>query len=277
MRFVLVSILLAASFLAMLSVRRCVTHSSHVANVQKLPTLNAELFYLSAKPIVRRGSDRILFIRFFGDVEFVPYHFETEKLGDPQIIENWRQYLNTPLVFNAGQFAENHSYLGWLKSDGQWINPQRKQPFLGLLVSGPQTGAPWAQVVDLQHTDSSVVNSYRNVVQSMMLFDQSDNIRVRDTSVAACRTVIAEDNQNQILLIVTEGAVTLSDLARFLLDADLNLIRAMNLDGGVESQLSLNVPEKQLTMYGQYSSSSMLESTGVKVALPVVIAVRPKR
>jgi len=180
-------------------------------------------------------------------------------------------------VFNAGQFAENNTYLGWLKSDGQWINSQRKQTFLGLLVSGPKTGAPWAQVIDLQHTDGKVVESYHNVVQSMMLFDQSDNLRVFDTSVAACRTVIAEDNQNQLMLIVTEGAVTLGDLARFLIDADLNLVRAMNLDGGVESQLALSIPEKQITLYGQYSSSSVLESTGVKVPLPVVIAVRPKR
>jgi len=73
MRFVLVFILVGAGYLAMVSLRSCTKHIPHPTNVQKLPSLNAELFYLSAKPIVRRGSDRVLLIRFFGDVEFVPY------------------------------------------------------------------------------------------------------------------------------------------------------------------------------------------------------------
>ena len=244
----------------------------------RLTSLGADVFFLNVPEIVRRGPPRLVVVRFDHPVEFVPYHYTQRGLPAPEAVEDWAQHLNAPVVFNAGQFAENLQYLGWLKSDGVWVSQQRKPAWMGLLVSGPVDGGVWGRIVDLEQADVAVVDRYRNVVQSMMLVDEGARIRVRRSDLAACRTIVAEDKTGRLLVIASEGAITLYDMARWLPNSGLNIVRAMNLDGGVESQLAINTLELKLTLYGQYGTeSTVLEARGqvVRYPLPAVVAIRP--
>ncbi len=244
-----------------------------------LPSLGAELFYLDAGNIVRRGSSRVVVLRFARPVEFVPHHFKHEALPAPQTVEAWADHLRAQVVFNAGQFDEKLDYLGWLKGEGEWLSPRRKPHWKGLLVSGPLDGAVWARIVDLDHAEPTVAERYRNVVQSMMLLDAEHKLRVRDSDLSACRTVVAEDVRGRLLLLVTEGAVTLGDMARWLPNANLGIVRAMNLDGGIESQLVVRTPEARLAIYGQHGTGTHGWSGGageIRYPLPAVVSVRAK-
>ena len=81
-----------------------------------------------------------------------------------------------------------------------------------------------------------------------------------------------------MIFIQTQGAVTLADFARWLVKTELNIVRAMNLDGGIESQVSLQTPEFQLSMYGHYGTqSSAIPGTQgiVRYPIPVIVEVRP--
>jgi hypothetical protein len=241
----------------------------------KLKSVNAEVFYVTAPHhIVRRGSSRIIVVRLKGPADLVPYHFQVEGLSLPKPIEEWRDYLEAPIVFNAGQFDEKMQHLGWLKAHGAWISQKRKPAWKGLLVSGPTDGGLWARIIDLQTTDYSVVARYRHAVQSMMLIDDAAVVRVRDTELAACRTVVAQDHAGRLLILVSEGAVTLADLARWLTHSDLGVVRAMNLDGGIESQLAIHTPELLLAMYGQYGSGATMFESGsvgmIRYPLPMM-------
>ncbi len=243
-----------------------------------LASLGAELSFMDGSGIVRRGPSTIVVVRFERSVEFLPYHFRADSMGSARTIEEWASALHAPLVFNAGQFDEGLEYLGWLKRDGKWLSQRRKSPWKGLLVSGPLQGEFWARIVDLDHADAAIADHYRHVVQSMMLLDSTSRLRVRDTDLSACRTVVAEDARGRILLVVTEGATTLGDLARWLASSPLDVVRAMNLDGGVESQLALDTPELKLVLYGQYGTgTTMLNASGsqVRYPIPAVVAVRP--
>ena len=243
-----------------------------------LPTLGAELLFLETDAVIRRGPKSIVAVRFAAPVEFRPYHFRHDRLPAPMTIEAWAAHLGAPLVFNAGQFDEGLEYLGWLKRDDRWLSERRKAPWKGLLVSGPVDGAFWGRIVDLDHAEATVVDRYRHVVQSMMLLDSDSRLRVRDTDWSACRTVVAEDTRGRILVIVTEGAVTLGDLARWLDKVELDIVRAMNLDGGLESQLAIDTPELKLALYGQYGTGTTVWNAGggqIRYPIPAVIAVRP--
>jgi hypothetical protein len=242
-----------------------------------LPSVGAELFHLDASPIVRRGSNRALVMRFSGPVEFTPYHFKRDGLSGPKTIEEWAVHLNAPVVFNAGQFDEKLDHLGWLKRDGEWLAPAKKEPWKGLLVSGPLDGAVWGRIVDLDNVEPAVVERYRHVVQSMMLLDSEHKVRVRDSDLTACRTVLAEDQRGRIMIILTEGATTLGDLARWLPKTPLGVVRAMNLDGGIESQLAVMTPELKLAVYGQIGTGATDFSAApgfIRYPLPAVVAVR---
>src|SRR5262249_28072720 len=142
--------------------------------------------------------------------------------------------------------------------------------WMGLLVSGPMDPqGPWGRIVDLEQTDANVVQHYKNVVQSMMLVDEGARVRVRTSDLAACRTVVAEDRRGRLLIIATEGAITLHDMAAWLPNSGLGVVRAMNLDGGIESQLAISTPELTLTLYGQYGTESTVFEARQMVRYPL--------
>jgi hypothetical protein len=245
-----------------------------------LTGIDADVFFLNVPEIVRRGPPRFVVIRLNAPVALVPHHFAHEELFGPLNIEDWAKVLDAPIVFNAGQFDDKLQYLGWLKSGDTWLSQGRKAAWMGLLVSEPHGAGPCARVVDLAQAPDDVVARYANVMQSMMLVDESAHVRVRHSELAACRTVVAEDTQGRLLILATEGAVTLFDLANWLPHSGLDIVRAMNLDGGIESQLAIQSPELSLTLYGQYGTESTLfeaHAGVVRYPLPAVVAVQPRK
>jgi hypothetical protein len=243
-----------------------------------LPSIGGELMYLDATDITRRGSSRVVVLRLSGPAELVPYHYEDEKLEGPQPIEEWAKRVQAPVLFNAGQFDENLDHLGWLKRDGRFISERKKDQWKALLLSGPVDGGIWARIADLEQADAGVEKRYRHAIQSMMLLDDRGKLRVRDTDKTACRTIVAEDRAGRILIIITEGAVSLADMARWLPEQDLDIVRAMNMDGGIESQLAVRTGELDLSFYGQYGTGTTVFEGGpgtIRFPIPAVIAVRP--
>jgi len=249
----------------------------HLPPPATIESIGAELFYVDISSITHHGPGLLIALRFARPVELIPRHFHSMGMPTPVPIGEWRARLNTPVVVNAGQFDQDLHHLGWLKADGEWVSQQYRSSWLGLLVSSPMVGAPWSGIIDLDESSPQLAGSYRHVVQSMMLVDDHGRVRVRDTEKAACRTAIAQDRDGRMLVLVTEGAVTLADLARYLAKSDLHIARAMNLDGGVESQLAIKTPELEMTFYGQFGTgTSPLESGGgVHMNLPAVIEIRP--
>jgi hypothetical protein len=242
-----------------------------------IPSVGAEVFYLDASSITKRGPTRMLVVRFSGPVDFVPHHFAKDNMPNPAPIEDWSAKLGAPIVFNAGQFDEKLNHLGWLKGDGTWLFDDRKVQWKGLLVSGPVEGGAFSGVIDLEHANANIADGYRNAVQSMMLLDETAQVRVRDTDKTACRTVVAQDKDGRMLILVSEGAITLADLARWVGDEkSLGIVRAMNMDGGIEAQIAISTPELKLALYGQYGTgNNVFEGVGpVRFPLPAVIAVK---
>lgn len=244
----------------------------------RLTSIDALVFHVDLSGITRRGPPGMLVVRLDGPVELVPHHFASAATGEPRPIGDWADALEAPILFNAGQFDENLEHLGWLKADGSWLVERRKKKWMGLLASGPVAGGPWAGVIDLEQANGDVVHEYRHVVQSMMLVDDEGRIRVRDSDKSACRTVVGQDEKGRILIMVTEGAVTLGDLARWLPKSGLGIVRAMNLDGGIEAQLAIRTPALQMELYGQYGTGATVFNGGpteIRYPLPAVIEVRP--
>ena len=248
------------------------------SQARSLPSIQGEILYRDASEIARKGSGRVVILRIDGPVEFVPYHFSDLSEHGPMPAVAWARELNAPVVFNAGQFDENLNHLGWLKRDSQWLVPYRHGAWMGLLLSGPIGGGAWARVADLEDADADVHERYRHTIQSMMLVDHKGKLRVRESDKTACRTVVAEDERGRILILITEGAVTLADFARWLTREDLGIVRAMNLDGGIESQLAVATPELTVTYSGKFGTGTTLWTATpdeLQYPLPAVVAVRP--
>jgi uncharacterized protein YigE (DUF2233 family) len=160
---------------------------------------------------------------------------------DPHTISAWRDGLpQAAVILNAGFFDETRRALGLVVSDGQAFG----QSFVGFggmfqvsaagvrvrsLVGEPYRGEPLIQAVQ----------AFPMLIEAGgVLAPQGDGFDQR-----ARRTVIAEDGQGRILVIVIPyDMVSLADVQSWLITSDLNLYIALGLDGGKSSGLVINVP-----------------------------------
>ncbi|MEE2960422.1 MAG: phosphodiester glycosidase family protein [Myxococcota bacterium] len=236
----------------------------------------AEIFYLDGRDIVRRGSPTVFAIRLPHGSLLSPHHFEAEKFEEPLSIEEWGNHVSAPLLINAGQYDEQFRHLGRLLASGKKIPSLARNFWFGWLASGPLEPSTRSRIVDLEKEAKEVLDGYGNLVQSMMLFDEQGRVRVRPSKKVASRLVVAEDSGGRLVVIHVQGAVTLTDLARWLMVSKLNLRRGMNLDGGAEAQLLLKTRSMELRLQGKYGTRTpLIASTPTIVApsLPAIISV----
>lgn len=234
-----------------------------------------EMRFLEAAS-VRVGSPRLAVLR--ADPREVRFKVLAAPPGHPGFNANqWRKTSGALAVFNAGQYAEDRSYLGLLIHDGQ-----QRGRLMGhleaLFVAEPsEAGLPPARVLDLHYTPFPAATSpYRQAAQSLMLLDRFGTIRVRRTEKLAHRTLVAQDGQDRVLVMVTEGRHTLWELARYISEAGLGLREVMCMDGGPEAQLDVAVDGFTYGQAGGPTSSPSLPLPWPTANLPAALAIFPR-
>lgn len=212
---------------------------------------------------------------------FSIYHFRDEGLSAPVTIQEWHQRTRASVLFNAGLFGDDYSYLGLLFKDGRSLGTKRHPQWKALFVAEPmEPGQPKARVLDLAAEPFATDRpAYREVAQSLMLLDRAGQPRVRRTGKQAHQTVVAEDRRGRILVIKTAEIVALWELAECLRTGLAGLRHAMAMDGGASSDLLIgsdllsNRPEGSDLRPWQ----SLVDGAGMRhIALPAVIGVRPR-
>jgi len=172
---------------------------------------------------------------------FQVHYYRNDQLNEPLDIHEWQLRTGHDLVFNAGLFRENFSYLGLLYGNGQSFGGKQHGTWLGLFVAEPTVpGIAQARIFDLavESFDEQRL-PYREAAQSLMLLDQNGKIRVRRTGKQAQQTIVAEQDGGHILLFKTTEAAALYDIAHCLQQTLPTIRRAMAMDGGSSSDLAL--------------------------------------
>ena len=212
---------------------------------------------------------------------FSVYHFRDERLHTPPSIHGWQQRTDAYVVFNAGLFREDYSYLGLLLKEGRSLGGKKHHSWQGLFAAEPtDTKLRKARVLDLAFEGFAEESpSYREAAQSLMLLDRSGKLRVRDSGKRAYQTVVAEDNTGSILVIKTVDIVSLHDLADCLHQHMPSIQQAMAMDGGSSSDVvaSPDLLHASLDNTAQAQWRRVLEGDmGVHIGLPAVIGISPR-
>jgi uncharacterized protein YigE (DUF2233 family) len=212
---------------------------------------------------------------------FSVYYFRDEGLSAPLTIQEWQRRTRSVVLFNAGLFREDFTYLGLLYKDGRLLGGKRHPQWQGLFVAEPvQPGLRKARVLDLS-VDSFVdaQPSYREAAQSLMLLDRAGKPRVRQTGKQAHQMIVGEDGEGNILLVKTTAAVTLRALAECLRDGMPMIRHAMAMDGGSSSDLFIGaelLPE-QGEGHQPRPWQPLVEGSGMAhIPLPSVIGLFPR-
>ncbi|WP_235984311.1 phosphodiester glycosidase family protein [Mesorhizobium neociceri] len=230
-----------------------------------------------------REIDRLYLNRFdpakFGFVA----HNEPSGAKD---IDQWEAALDpdgacgTVLIVNGSYFGLKGEADTPFISKGDRLGPDEYDAKAGAWVAN----ASGTQVVDLAGRDwRAVLENAENAMVSYPLLvgeDGRNNVRAKSNWLAN-RTFIAEDRQGRIIVGSTKDAFfSLDRLANFLLEAELELKTALNLDGGPIAGLSVRSGNYHLKHYARWEAQvvdgkvSLLQAPlDVAWGMPVVLTV----
>ncbi len=212
---------------------------------------------------------------------FSVYFYRDEKLDQPVPIDEWLRRSRATVIFNAGLFRPDYSYLGILLKGGRRLGGRRHAQWRGLFVAEPTASSERkARVFDLAQDQFSETHPpFLEAAQSLMLFDRNGTPRVRRSERRAQQTVVAEDREGRIVVIKTSEESTLWELARCLSEERPELSHAMAMDGGSSSDAAVSP-----TAAGEWAKASVppawyhLVDLGERphIPLPAVIGVSPR-
>ncbi|KMY65665.1 hypothetical protein AAU61_21030 [Desulfocarbo indianensis] len=235
-----------------------------------------EFALIPAEEIVRSGNAQLAALR----VDPALYRFRVLTSPQPETgfsAEEWLHRSGALAVFNAGQYAPDHSYLGLLVVDGQAQGHVASKLDALFMAEPGDPALPQARVLDLRYSAFDLrTNPYRQIAQSHMLLDRFGQIRVRRSPLVANRTTVAEDDMGRVIVLVSEGGLTLWELATFLKDLNLGLRDVMSMDGAGESQLALRTNGFRYRQVGTPTGSPDILPWPV-TSLPVALGVFPRK
>lgn len=188
--------------------------------------------------------------------------------GNPLNLARWREALSgeappgAVAFINANFFDAQGNALGLVVSDGVAYG-QAYQGMGGMLQV--QNGGVRVRSTILEPYAGEALEQAAQAFPMLMTNGQASFANTQGDRISR-RTVAAQDAQGRIVLIVTTSVIgmKLVDLSSYLASTDLQLVNAVNLDGGGSTLLALNVPGQPA--YEVFSLD----------AVPTVLAVYPR-
>lgn len=187
---------------------------------------------------------------FFQAVRIDPAHytFRTHyQANNPLTIQEWTTALpDAVAIINANFFTVENTVLGLLVSDNQiYGSPYQNRGATFYLAD---------DTVNIQRNpiSQSLMTTMSQAVQAFpMLVQDGQSIYNNSAETAISRrTVIAQDAEGNIILMVTSGfGMSLYDLSQYLPTTDLNIVSALNLDGGGSTMMRINPSDTTIVSF----------------------------
>lgn len=178
-------------------------------------------------------SDRLLMARVDPDIVTFRVRYEPDR---PRRVAGWLDEPDVRLMVNGGFYDPDNRALGLLIMDGVIFG--RTYDGLGGLFG---VSAGNIQIRSLILQPYQVGEQFEQMVQSFpMLLNAGGaiNTLIRDNHQRAARTVVGIDRAGRMLFLVSpRSTFSLTDMAEWLAQSDLDLDAALNLDGGTSSGL----------------------------------------
>jgi uncharacterized protein YigE (DUF2233 family) len=188
------------------------------------------------------GAERLTLVRL--DPATVRFRVHYDPVA-PRPVAAWAGQLRSPLVINGGYFTPENETVGLLVSDGRpWGTPYGDFAGMFAVNPSPESEGERVSVRWLREQPYDPDEPLKEAVQSFPVLVKPGGVMGfpadADDGRPARRTVVAQDRQGRILLIVApRGTLSLHELACFLAESDLDLDVALNLDGGPSTGLWL--------------------------------------
>jgi uncharacterized protein YigE (DUF2233 family) len=157
----------------------------------------------------------------------------------PQPLRTWFVAHRPLVAVNGGFFTAENRATALIVSDGT-VYGTSYAGFGGMLAVAPD-GRVWIQALRDEPYDPNI--PLDQAIQSfpMLIYPGGVVASINDNGQRARRTVVAVDRAGRVLLIVCPtSAFSLQELATWLASSDMEIDRALNLDGGSSSGIFVN-------------------------------------
>jgi uncharacterized protein YigE (DUF2233 family) len=190
-------------------------------------------------------AERLLLIRIEPDrfrfrVRYTP--------GSGRRVSEWAAEVEPLLVVNGGYFTPEYEATGLVVSEGR-VYGTSYEAFAGMfaVLPGGRVELRWlmTEPYDPEEMVVAAVQSFPVLVKpgGVMGFPPD-----ADDGWPARRTVLALDEEGRLIFLVApRGYLGLHDLARWLVESDLGVDVALNLDGGQSTGVVLAAEGRELT------------------------------
>ncbi len=192
--------------------------------------------------------------------------------------QQWCEDFGLVAVINAGMYdVDLLTHVGYMKTPATVNNKRWNKTYESvLLLDGTAATLPPAAIRDRTDLNETILKSFGTVIQNMRLI-KSPGINVwTKPSRAWSEAAIAEDRSGNILFLFSRKPYTMLEFNEKLLQTDLNVVRAMHVEGGPEASLSLCSDTKKLHLAGKSEASfqDAGEESMVQMEIPNIVGVK---
>jgi hypothetical protein len=237
-------------------------------------------FEVADLPVVANGEtvDRILLARIDPSrFRFAVYNASDGDKG----LDQWMAKLGAALVVNGSYFAKDGRPDTPLVSEGVFLGPKDYDAKAGAFVAS--SGFTGIRSLAESNWRAAVGDAENAMVSYPMLLADGSTHVPRPSRWLANRSFVGQTSTGQVNIgTTTDAFFSLDRLAKFLLEAPLELKLALNLDGGPVASQAVSFNGYDRRSYGRWEAQ--VEGDRVRlltwpfgtVAMPVVLAVFPK-
>jgi hypothetical protein len=187
--------------------------------------------------------------------------------GERRTAAEWARQTHAVAVTNASMFlGDLRTSAGHLHCGGLTNQPAWSGDYQSVLAFRPLVpGLPPFTVIDRDQSGAAqTLSRYGCAVQNLRLIRAPGEGVWRAPPRRWAESALALDRSGRLLLVFSKKPVSMETLIDRLLTSDLQIVRAMHLDGGPEASLSVHAGMTQLD----------LTAGREPVALPNVLVVR---
>ncbi len=164
----------------------------------------------------------------------------------PKTLSEWMNTAHPLIAMNGGYFEADYRASALTIADGV-VSGHSYQGFGGMLAVD---SSGKVELVSLVHA-SKPLN--KRVVQAIQSFPRlvwdGKALPIQKDQQRARRTALALDDMGHLLLIVSDQPIwTLSEFSQWLVACNLEIVRALNLDGGPSTGLAIRTPSSTIVV-----------------------------
>jgi Phosphodiester glycosidase len=189
----------------------------------------------------------------------------------------WLKSKKYVVAINAGMYAKDYATnVGALKSKKFANNPKFNGEYQSVFLFSPKDkNLPRAQLVDKDDKDFEILSGrYESHVQNLRLI-KSNGISVwKPNGKKWSEAALAQDASGNIVFLFSREPLEMATWIEAVLKTDLQIVRAMHLDGGPPAGFSVKSKTLQIDLAGESESFFPFGSVNTgQLPIPNVIGV----